>query len=119
MQRTGQTLLVIGAVALLIVALTAPSVPAVVVCTAVVTVGTALNMGNTTALAMDLAQGRSGAGSALLGAGQFLMAGVVSPLVGLGTDGLLTMAVVMTVCAGVAGVAGLVGRRGSAGLDQR
>lgn len=119
MQRTGQTLLVIGAVALLIVALTAPSVPAMVVCTAVVTVGTALNMGNTTALAMDLAQGRSGAGSALLGAGQFLMAGVVSPLVGLGGDGLLTMAVVMTVCAGVAGVAGLVGRRGSAGPDQR
>lgn len=111
LQRTGHVLLVVGPVALLVVALTVPSVPAVVVCMLVATVGTALNMGNTTALAMDLSAGRAGAGSALLGAGQFLTAGVVAPLVGLGDDGLLTMALVMTVCAAVAAVAGVVGRR--------
>lgn len=113
LQRTGQVLLLVGAVALLVVALVAPSVPAVVVCMAVATVGTALNMGNTTALAMDLSAGRAGSGSALLGAGQFITAGIVAPLVGLGADGLLTMALVMTVCAVVALAAGAVGRRGA------
>ncbi|MDN6662067.1 MAG: Bcr/CflA family efflux MFS transporter [Corynebacterium variabile] len=112
LQRTGHILLVVGAVALLTVALVTPSLPAVIVCTALLTVGTALNMGNTTALAMDLSRGRAGAGSALLGAGQFITAGIVSPLVGLGEDGLLTMAVVMVVCALVAAASGVVGRRG-------
>jgi DHA1 family bicyclomycin/chloramphenicol resistance-like MFS transporter len=112
LQRTGHILLATGAVALLVVALVAPSLPAVVVCTFIATVGNALNMGNTTALAMDLAKGRSGAGSALLGAGQFLAAGIVAPLVGLGEDGLLSMATVMTACAVIAAAGGVVGRRG-------
>lgn len=112
MQATGQVLMVVGAVALLAGALTVHSLPAVVVPTFVVTVGTGLNLGNTTALAMDVAPGRAGAASALLGAGQFLTAGTVAPLVGLGEDRLLTMAVVMAVCAVTALSAGLVGRRG-------
>lgn len=114
LQRVGHICLMTGAGALLVVALVAPSVPAVVVCTFIATVGNALNMGNSTALAMDLARGRAGAGSALLGAGQFLVAGSVAPLVGLADDGLLNMAVVMTVCAFLAAVAGLFARRAAA-----
>ncbi|AWT27034.1 Bicyclomycin resistance protein [Corynebacterium provencense] len=111
LQRTGHAMLVTGSVALLVVALVDPSLPAVVVCTFIATIGNALNMGNTTALAMDLSQGRAGAGSALLGAGQFITAGTVAPLVGLMDDGLLNMALVMTVCAVVAAGAGVLGRR--------
>ncbi len=110
LQRAGHVLLVAGALSLLVVALVAPSVPAVVVCTAVATVGNALNMGNTTAQAMDLSRGRAGAGSALLGAGQFITAGAVAPLVGLGSDGLLSMSLVMTVCALIAAAAGVFAR---------
>ena len=116
MQIVGQTLLVIGAVGLLVVALTVHSLPLVVVLTFVATIGTGFNMGNTTAQAMDLAPGRAGAASALLGAAQFLMAGLVAPLAGLGDDGLLTMATIMVVCASVAVVGGVVGRRGAARL---
>lgn len=111
LQRIGHILLVVGALALLIVALTAPSLWAVILCIFVATVGSALNMGNTTALAMDLAHGRVGAGSALLGAGQFIIAGTVAPLVGLGEDRLLNMAVVMAICAVVAAGAGILARR--------
>lgn len=114
MQIVGQTLLVTGAFGLLIVALTVHSLPLVIILTFVATVGSGFNMGNTTAQAMDLAPGRAGAASALLGAAQFLMAGAVAPVVGLGEDGLLTMATVMAVCASVAAVAGVVGRRGAA-----
>ncbi|AGP30012.1 Bcr/CflA family efflux MFS transporter [Corynebacterium terpenotabidum] len=114
LQRTGHVLLVTGAVGLLVVALVAPSLPAVVVCTFIATIGNALNMGNTTAQAMDLSQGRAGAGSALLGSGQFLTAAVVAPLVGLGADGLVSMALVMTICAAIAAVAGVFGRRWAA-----
>ncbi|HIW91968.1 MAG TPA: multidrug effflux MFS transporter [Candidatus Corynebacterium avicola] len=116
MQIVGQTLLVIGAVGLLVVALTVHSLPLVAVLTFVATIGTGFNMGNTTAQAMDLAPGRAGAASALLGAAQFLMAGLVAPLAGLGDDGLLTMATIMVVCASVAVVGGVVGRRGAARL---
>src|SRR5690606_1094210 len=39
-------------------------------------------MGNATALATGLARRRAGAASAMLGAGQFVVAGAISPLVG-------------------------------------
>lgn len=111
LQRTGHVLLVVGSLALLVVASVVPSLPAVIVCIFIATIGSALNMGNTTALAMDLSRGRVGAGSALLGAGQFIVAGLVAPLVGLGEDGLLNMALVMAVCSVIAVVAGVLGRR--------
>lgn len=59
-------------------------------------------MGNATALATGLARRRAGAASAMLGAGQFVVAGAVSPLVGLGADAALTMGAVMTACIAVA-----------------
>lgn len=113
MQAIGQGLLVLGAAGLLVTALTLHSLILVIVFTFVATIGNGLNMGNTTAQAMDLAPGRAGAASALLGAAQFLVAGSVAPLVGLGEDALLTMAVVMVVCAVVSATGGLLGRRGA------
>ncbi len=113
MQAVGQGLLLCGGLGLLLTALTVHSLVPVILFTFVATVGTGLNLGNTTALAMDLAPGRAGAASALLGAGQFLAAGVVAPVVGLGEDGLLTMATVMASCAAVAVVGGVYGRRGA------
>ncbi|MGV0869151.1 multidrug effflux MFS transporter [Corynebacterium kalidii] len=118
MQAIGQALLFTGGLGLLLVALTVHSLLPVIVFIFVATVGTGLNLGNTTALAMDLAPGRAGAASALLGAGQFLAAGVVAPVVGLGQDGLLTMATVMASCAAVSVVGGLYGRRGRRGSRQ-
>lgn len=112
MQAIGQVLLISGGLGLLVTALTVHELIPVIVFTFVATIGAGLNLGNTTALAMDLAPGRAGAASALLGAGQFLAAGVVAPIVGLGQDGLLTMATVMFSCASVAAVGGWVGRQG-------
>ncbi len=59
-------------------------------------------MGNATPLATGLARRRAGAASAMLGAGQFLVAGAVSPLVGLGADAAVTMGTVMTCSAAIA-----------------
>ncbi|MGV3113791.1 multidrug effflux MFS transporter [Corynebacterium freneyi] len=59
-------------------------------------------MGNATALATGLARRRAGAASAMLGAGQFVVAGAISPLVGLGADAAVTMGTVMTCSAAVA-----------------
>jgi DHA1 family bicyclomycin/chloramphenicol resistance-like MFS transporter len=119
MQAVGQTMLFVGAAGLLIAALTVHSLVLVIVFTFIATIGSGFNLGNTTAQAMDLAPGRSGAASALLGAAQFLVAGLVAPLVGLGQDALLTMATVMVVCASIAAVGGLVGRRGALRLARR
>lgn len=80
---------------------------AVLGCTLVVTLGSSLNFGNTTSIAQGMAADRAGAASAVLGGVQFLVAGIVSPLVGLGEDSLLTMAVVMAVCSAGA-VSGVV-----------
>ncbi|MDK8767495.1 multidrug effflux MFS transporter [Corynebacterium freneyi] len=59
-------------------------------------------MGNATALATGLARRRAGAASAMLGAGQFVVAGAISPLVGLGADAAVTMGTVMACSLAVA-----------------
>lgn len=64
-------------------------------------------MGNATALATGLVRERAGAGSALLGFAQFLLAGIVSPLVGIGSNHAVSMSVCMVVSYLVA-VSGLV-----------
>ncbi|MEL4161874.1 Bcr/CflA family efflux MFS transporter [Corynebacterium bovis] len=112
LQTVAMGLQVVGVVALLLVALSHPgpgggSVAAVLGCTLVVTLGSSLNFGNTTSIAQGMAADRAGAASAVLGGVQFLVAGIVSPLVGLGEDSLLTMAVVMAVCSAGA-VSGVV-----------
>ncbi|WP_255583897.1 multidrug effflux MFS transporter [Dietzia sp. ANT_WB102] len=58
---------------------------------------------NAAALSMQTTRGRSGTGSALLGACQFAGAALVSPLTGIaGPDSAVPLAVVMAVCAVVA-----------------
>ncbi|TQS45784.1 multidrug effflux MFS transporter [Cryptosporangium phraense] len=60
-------------------------------------------MGNATSLAIAEAPSAAGTASAVIGAGQFTVAAVVSPLVGLGGSGTaVPMAVVMVVSAGLA-----------------
>ncbi|MFD5868600.1 multidrug effflux MFS transporter [Corynebacterium sp. NPDC060344] len=72
-------------------------------------------MGNATALATGLARRRAGAASAMLGAGQFVVAGALSPLVGLGEDAAMTMGTVMTMSVSVAllGFAWAIKREGA------
>ena len=55
-------------------------------------------MGNTTALGTGLVRERAGSASALMGFAQFGIAGLVSPLMGLGDDPGVTMALGMTAC---------------------
>ncbi|MDO5669359.1 MAG: multidrug effflux MFS transporter [Corynebacterium sp.] len=59
-------------------------------------------MGNTTALGTGLVRERAGSASALMGAAQFGIAGLVSPLMGLGSDAGVTMALGMAACFAVA-----------------
>lgn len=59
-------------------------------------------MGNATALATGLMRSRAGSVSAIMGFGQSLLASVVSPLMGLGSNPALTMALGMVVCGLVA-----------------
>lgn len=62
-------------------------------------------MANATALGIAVVRERAGSGSAVMGFTQFAVGGIVSPLVGLGSDRALSMAVGMVVCALFAGTA--------------
>ena len=100
---TGLTGVVTAIVVLVVVALS----PAGTLALAPVTVGfllltlsIGLIMPNAAALAMQATRGRSGSGSALLGAAQFSLAALVSPLTGLaGPHSAIPMLVVMGICA--------------------
>lgn len=73
---------------------------------------------NATALALDQVRHAAGTGSAVLGALQFGLAAVVSPIVGLGGDHTaLPMAVAMVVSAGIGAAALLLTRRSAAEAD--
>jgi len=72
-------------------------------------------MGNTTALGTGLVRERAGSASALMGAAQFGIAGLVSPLMGLGPDAGVTMAIGMVVCFAVALAAAIYATRVTAG----
>ncbi|MFV0375535.1 multidrug effflux MFS transporter [Microbacterium sp.] len=79
----------------------------------IVNSGTGYTMANSSALALAHTDASSrGAGAALLGAAQFLVGGIASPIVGLwGQNTALPMAVAMTICAVVAATAALATRR--------
>lgn len=64
-----------------------------------------LIMANATALGTAVVWERAGSGSAVMGFLQFSMGGLISPVVGLGSDRALSMAVAMVVCSVGAGVA--------------
>lgn len=59
---------------------------------------TSMLLGNSTALATDIVRKRAGAGTALLGFTQFMLAGAIAPIVGLGDNAARSMATVMVVC---------------------
>lgn len=63
-------------------------------------------LGNTTALGTLEVRKRAGSGSAVMGFVQFALAGLISPLMSIGSQPAVTMAVGMFVCALVA-LAGL------------
>lgn len=63
---------------------------------------TSMILGNSTALATDIVRKRAGAGTALLGFTQFMLAGIIAPIVGLGDNPARAMAIAMVVCSVVA-----------------
>ncbi len=73
-------------------------------------------LANSTAVGTAVVRSRAGSGSAIMGFAQFSMGGLVSPIVGLGSDRALTMAISMTVCAFIAGAA--IWWAGSRGLPE-
>ncbi|AZP36547.1 MFS transporter [Acidipropionibacterium acidipropionici] len=103
--RTGLTLGFVGSVGLVLNGLFGPWLWVTLPLLSVTVFGLGLVMGNATALGAAQVRDAAGAGSAMMGALQFLVAGVVSPLVGLGSNPALTMAVVMLVCAVLANAA--------------
>lgn len=59
---------------------------------------TSMILGNSTALATGIVRKRAGAGTALLGFTQFMLAGAIAPIVGLGDNAARSMAIAMVVC---------------------
>jgi DHA1 family bicyclomycin/chloramphenicol resistance-like MFS transporter len=75
-----------------------------------------LVMGNATALALEATRGRAGSGSAWLGFLQFTLAGLVSPLVGVGGEqSALPLALTMLAASLVANAAFLIAQRATPG----
>lgn len=105
-----RTLLLIGlstmtvASALLVVnGLVGPSLWATLPLLFICAGATGLTLGNATALGVEAVRDiGAGAGSGAMGALQFVVAGVVSPLVGLGSNPALSMATCMIACGAIA-----------------
>lgn len=99
---------VAGGVGLVVTALADGGLPVLLPVLFVVVAATGLVLPNATALAMADAARAAGTASALVGVGQFAVAGAIAPLAGLGTAGaLLPMAVVMAGASVLGLVAGL------------
>lgn len=100
---TGMTGMV-AAIVVLVVVILSPSgslgLAPITVGFIILTLSIGLILPNAAALSMQATQGRSGSGSALLGAAQFSLAALVSPLTGLaGPQSAVPMLVVMGICA--------------------
>lgn len=92
----GLGLLGVGSLTLLVLALTGPTLVPTLAAMFVSAASIGLFMGNSSALAMQALTSAAGTGSAMLGATQFLLAGLVSPLVSLnGERDAVPMGVVM------------------------
>ncbi|MGY1811947.1 multidrug effflux MFS transporter [Blastococcus sp. SYSU D00820] len=115
--RAGLFVQVAGAVALVVAALAGAGLPVVLPALFVVVAATGVVLPNATALAMAGAARMAGTASALVGVGQFAVAGVIAPLTGLGAAGtLLPMALVVLGSAALGAVAaGSVPRQPDAG----
>lgn len=95
-------IVVVSAALVLVDAVTHPTLPIILGLLMSFMFGMGILMGNAAALATGIARKRAGAASALLGAGQFVVAAAVSPMVGLGADPARTMGTVMLVSGSVA-----------------
>ena len=107
---TGMTGMVSAIVYLVVVVALSPAgtlnLAPVTVGFVLLTLSVGLAMPNAAALSMQATRGRSGSGSALLGAGQFGLAALVSPLTGLaGPNSAVPMLLVMGTCAAIVLVA--------------
>ena len=103
---TGMTGMVSAIVYLVVVVALSPAgtlaLAPVTVGFVLLTLSVGLAMPNAAALSMQATRGRSGSGSALLGAAQFGLAAVVSPLTGLaGPHSAIPMLLVMGTCAAI------------------
>ncbi|AKK04025.1 multidrug effflux MFS transporter [Corynebacterium epidermidicanis] len=101
------------AVALLIDALVGPHLFVVIPVLFVAVSQIGFVMGNATALGTSQVRRIAGTGSAVMGAAQFLTASLVSPLVVLGSNTALSMALGMVVCASLANFGAAIGGRKS------
>ncbi len=87
MQLVGVSLATLGGLALLAFVLTGIlSIPLFIGSAFTLTFGVGLVMSNSSALALARASSARGSGSAILGAGQFLVGGAISPIVGIGGE---------------------------------
>ncbi len=113
--RVGLTITVTSAAILTVLAFTAvsPLILLVPLFCAIASLG--LVFGNTTALALARVGKNSGTASAALGFVQFMMAGLVAPLVSISEESAVPMAVTMLVLAALATVSFLIGNRGATG----
>ena len=104
--RTGLVLQTLAGATLLVTVPAGAGLPVVLPALFVVVAATGLVLPNGTALAMADVPDMAGTASALIGAGQFAIAGIVAPLAGLGAPAaILPMAMVITACAVLGSVA--------------
>lgn len=112
----GLGILTVTVAGLVICGFVGATLPIVLVLLALTLAGIGLLLGNATALAVDALHGEaSGTGSGIMGAAQFLVAGVVSPLVGIGHPPLHSMSLVMGICMAITLGLGLPLTRRAAG----
>ncbi len=109
----GASLMLLAGLAFTILWLTgALTIPTFVACAFTLTGGTGLVMSNASALALARAASARGSGSALLGAGQFAMGSIGSPIVGAwGEHTALPMALFVLGCAALAWAGALLAPR--------
>lgn len=100
-----------GTVLLLVAALLDAPAAVVLPLLFVATVPVGFCMGNATALATGLLREYAGSVSAVMGFVQSLLGALVSPIMGLGSDAVLTMALGMAVCSGLGAVGAFAATR--------
>ena len=114
MFRLGSVLLIIAAASFVVMETTnSLSVPGFVVTAFVLTAGTGLTMSNSNALGLaEATPSTRGAGAAVMGAAQFLLASLVTPLVGVAGELSATpMVVIIAVLVTISVVTGALARR--------
>lgn len=109
----GVGLLALGAASMLLFVLTdALSIASFIACAFLASAGSGLILSNASALALARADYARGSGSALLGAIQFLLGGIVAPLTGLWGEGTaVPMATIMAAAAAGACVCAMIALR--------